>query len=172
MFWQLLRHLHVAIVAASAPPDTAQLLGRSPELKDYVRTGAQSAWVEVEIKAGDGTHTLRRDFTIEKNLSTWHVDGTALVPFAKASECPSRLTMLFFLRLEWTACSGRLSTEAEAKKITKAFNIQVDNLWYAHPLLVADMECHRHPVLIFRPRLAMTLSAQPIPAARPRGRLC
>ena len=73
-------------VAAGAPRDAAQLLGRSPELKDYVRTGAQSAWVEVEIKAGNRTHTLRRDFTVERNTSTWRVDGAAANATVKASD--------------------------------------------------------------------------------------
>jgi hypothetical protein len=42
-----------------------------------VRTGAKSAWIEVELKSGSRTRVLRREFGIDRNTSVWRLDGAA-----------------------------------------------------------------------------------------------
>jgi chromosome segregation ATPase len=56
--------------------DGMQVMGRSNDLKAYVKQGSEEAMVEVEIKGKpkQRNSVIRRSFTRESDKSDWHIN--------------------------------------------------------------------------------------------------
>ena len=125
-------------------------MGRSSNLFDFVRNGAEDAWVEVEVKDGQRTIAARRKFTKGDNRSEWLINGARIVGEAAPPSLRAALTATPSLRAALTVTSsygrrsprwrasvppcdafpGKPSTESKVLEMTRKHNVQVDNLWF------------------------------------------
>jgi hypothetical protein len=86
------------------------VLGRATAVGDFVQHGKDSAEIEVELSLTATTSMIiRRKIKKDKNSSAFHLDGIS--------------------DFDWLMV-GKPATLSNVQEQMKAFNIQIDNLWY------------------------------------------